>query len=99
MTQLLPNPRVAGRIARRTAGGAKVRLWQGLAVLALLVAPAFAQDAAPLPAPLPAFHAPLAGDDSQASDAGGDTPVASWRSRNIGTRGSVTESPTQIGLK
>jgi hypothetical protein len=44
-----------------------VRLWRGLALLVLFGAPAFAQDA-PLPLPLPAFHAPLAGDDSASSD-------------------------------
>jgi hypothetical protein len=53
-----------------------VRLWRGLAVLALLAGPAFAQDAAPLPAPLPAFHAPLAVDDSGSSGAGTDAPQA-----------------------
>ena len=44
-----------------------LKLLRWIALVALLVAPAFAQDAAPLPAPLPAFHAPTA-DDSAVDD-------------------------------
>ena len=43
-----------------------------IALVALLVASAFAQDAAPLPAPLPAFHSPAADDQSGADDGSGD---------------------------
>jgi hypothetical protein len=65
--------------------GSLVRLWQGLAVVGLLLAlPAFAQDQpAPVPAPLPAFHSPVAsgdaagdGTDQQADPAGPDTAPA-----------------------
>ena len=40
-----------------------MKFWRMMAVLALAVAaPAFAQDVAPIPAPLPLFHSPVAGD-------------------------------------
>jgi hypothetical protein len=45
-----------------------LKLWRSIALLALLAAfPAFAQDAPPIPAPLPTFHAPIASGDGQGS--------------------------------
>ncbi|HVY52476.1 MAG TPA: hypothetical protein VHA07_13065, partial [Devosia sp.] len=42
-----------------------MKLWRSIALLALLAAsPARAQDAPPIPAPLPTFHAPIAADDA-----------------------------------
>jgi hypothetical protein len=57
-----------------------LKLWRWIALVALLAAPAFAQDAPLMPAPLPTFHAPVT-DDAAASDAVPDagqqgTPLA-----------------------
>jgi hypothetical protein len=66
MTQVFPNPRVAKPqpIWFAAQGNSLLKVWRFLAVLALFAAPVFAQDAAPVPAPLPMFHSPVAtGDD------------------------------------
>lgn len=54
-----------------------MKLWRGLGMLALLLAPAlaFAQDAPTMPAPLPAFHAPVT-DGAAASDGSSDSAPA-----------------------
>jgi len=78
MTQLFPNPRVAMRpfathglqvlaaICGSAWGNMVLKSWRWIAVLALLAVPAIAQDNAPVPAPLPTFHAPVAGDADSA---------------------------------
>jgi len=55
-----------------------VRHWRWLAVLALVWAPSVAAQQAPTPAPLPAFHAPLADGDGAAapSETTDPTPAA-----------------------
>lgn len=53
-----------------------MRLWRGVALLAALaVSPVLAQDVPPLPAPLPAFHAPLANGQGNSADGSADTPL------------------------
>jgi len=60
----MPHPRLGG------SEGIGLKIWRMIAVLALCAAgPAWAQDAAPVPAPMPMFHAPVAsGTDAAPAD-------------------------------
>lgn len=67
-----------------------MKFWRAIALLALCAAgPAAAQDAAPMPAPMPMFHAPVA--------SGAETPPADQPATGQNAAPAAAESQSQAG--